>query len=1388
MGDRPAKRLRMGGGLTVQEIAGDKLTATAKEKWGSEKVEFSREVVKEIYTQELNGNSDEAPSLRRVMVLEVSQYLEKYLWPNFDPEEAVYEEVMSAVLMVNEKFREGMPPWNCFDSKKDLFPSFFQSVLKLKDHDGMRMHEKTAYLMFMINSFQSLENEMVRSQVLKLVSLPLWHSLSSGRLKLELHAHPALSKRWSRLAKKESKQAKSNPAHVPITQKPEATLIPALLSMFLNALDSCLKPTTMDTDDGRDGGEAEELSGVDLGVVRFCERFVEFLVDLLSQLPTRRFVRTVLDDRAILVRCKMSDLYRRPEGSLFIQLVDHLDFYVNFNVDDHTGEPQTEEQVVASHYEKLTQLQRLAFRHWHSNVPELAFLHCAEVQKRATLWKLLSKLPGEGLHKLVTKQLKIVDPDDVAAQRVDFLKEVVVNKYEKRRLQREAVNAMPLYPMEAVLWDKNQVPTDHYTGEGCLALPKLNLQFLSFHDYLLRNFNLFRLEATYEIQEDIADVLGRMGATLDEDGNTKFRGWARMATPITAYKISQVQKPRIGEDKPASVLAEVTFDTTGLRGEIRSQWDDLKQHDVVFLLTVRPPEEEAAASMYSDGQEPDPRQKYGLAYVRGCEVIEVKDAEGKLMNDFTGRVKPDEWKPPKGFVRTLVVAMDAAQYQIDMNMMAERNCEDVYGSFNLLMRRKPKENNFKAVLESIRDLMNEECTVPEWLHDIFLGYGDPAAADYKNMEGCLDTIDFKDTFLDAQHVKESFPDRTVRFTSDAGSDVENPKPPFRVTFPPSEEKQTLQVQAYTPPDPGPYPQNQPAMNSVRFTPVQVEAIRSGVQPGLTMVVGPPGTGKTDTAVQIMHILYHNCPGQRTLLITHSNQALNDLFQKIMERDVPARYLLRLGMGEQDLDTDLDFSRVGRVNAMLARRLELLAEVEKMAKQVGAPEDMAYTCETAGHFWLLHVLSRWEKFVAQCDRSSSTTCVKDFFPFKEYFSDAPQPLFEGQSVEDDMEKARGCFRHLKTMFQELEECRAFELLKGQADRVNYLMTKQAKIVAMTCTHAALKRREFLSVGLKYDNLLMEESAQILEIESFIPMLLQKEEDGVSRLKRVILIGDHHQLPPVVKNTAFQKYSHLDQSLFTRFVRLGTPYIELDAQGRARPSLANLYNWRYRNLGDLPLVSDREEYKIANAGFAYDYQFIDVPDFEGKGESEPTPFFYQNLGEAEYIVRVYQFMRLLGYPARKISILTTYNGQKHLLRDVIERRCVGHPAFGRPYKVTTVDKYQGQQNDYILLSLVRTKAFGHLRDVRRLIVATSRSRLGLYAFGRQSLFSNCYELQPTFRQFMERPTQLELVKGEGFDTCKRKAGEPVDSNKMPGVEAMDALVQQMTWEWNASRQQN
>jgi len=136
-----------------------------------------------------------------------------------------------------------------------------------------------------------------------------------------------------------------------------------------------------------------------------------------------------------------------------------------------------------------------------------------------------------------------------------------------------------------------------------------------------------------------------------------------------------------------------------------------------------------------------------------------------------------------------------------------------------------------------------------------------------------------------------------------------------------------------------------------------------------------------------------------------------------------------------------------------------------------------------------------------------------------------------------------------------------------------------------------------------------------------------------------------------------------------------------QGRARPTICELYNWRYEKLGNLPHTSTWPEFRFANAGLVWDYQLIDVGDFNGVGESEPSPHFFQNLAEAEYCVALFMYMRLLGYPAEKISILTTYNGQKHLIRDVIENRCANNPLIGRPSKVTTVDRFQGKSRNRV-----------------------------------------------------------------------------------------------------------
>ena len=59
---------------------------------------------------------------------------------------------------------------------------------------------------------------------------------------------------------------------------------------------------------------------------------------------------------------------------------------------------------------------------------------------------------------------RLVDEDDCWADRPDFLTEVMLATYERRRFQTDFINQMPLYPTERLLWDENQVPSVHYTG------------------------------------------------------------------------------------------------------------------------------------------------------------------------------------------------------------------------------------------------------------------------------------------------------------------------------------------------------------------------------------------------------------------------------------------------------------------------------------------------------------------------------------------------------------------------------------------------------------------------------------------------------------------------------------------------------------------------------------------------------------------------------------------------------------------------------------------------------------------------------------------------------------------------------------------------------------
>ena len=289
---------------------------------------------------------------------------------------------------------------------------------------------------------------------------------------------------------------------------------------------------------------------------------------------------------------------------------------------------------------------------------------------------------------------------------------------EKRTSQLDELNAMPLYPTEDVIWNENLVPNDFHQQvitDRCLSLPKLNLQFLTLHDYLLRNFNLFRLEAAYELRQDIEDACIRLRPYFSyAEQCVCFGSSSRMAQQIQNFSLIEVGKPNVGETAPSRVRADITLDLENLKNEIRTEWESLRKHDIGFLVSLKPTN---VTELHYDRKGSFLKQT-GLVAVRGCEIEGILNDDGKIINEDSQN------KKFTGFIRTYRVILDSNQYKIDFeNLNKIESKEDIYNSFNVFVRRRPKENNFKAVLESIRDLMNTNFVVPIWLRDLLLGYG-----------------------------------------------------------------------------------------------------------------------------------------------------------------------------------------------------------------------------------------------------------------------------------------------------------------------------------------------------------------------------------------------------------------------------------------------------------------------------------------------------------------------------------------------------------------------------------------------------------------------------------------------------------------------------------------
>ncbi|KAL4941600.1 hypothetical protein BDV06DRAFT_235995 [Aspergillus oleicola] len=292
-----------------------------------------------------------------------------------------------------------------------------------------------------------------------------------------------------------------------------------------------------------------------------------------------------------------------------------------------------------------------------------------------------------------------------------------------------------------------------------------------------------------------------------------------------------------------------------------------------------------------------------------------------------------------------------------------------------------------------------------------------------------------------------------------------------------------------------------------------------------------------------------------------------------------------------------------------------------------------------------------------------------------------------------------FRELLVYYA--ENCRNMQIGGWERD---HLILQNVRVLGMTTTGLS-KYRALLS-SLKPRIVLIEEAAEAIEGPIAAACL--------DSLQQLILVGDHQQLRGhcAVQDLEGEPFN-LDVSMFERLVKNGMKYVTLQRQRRMAPEIRQLLTPIYGQLQDHDSVNEHEEVPGMGSfrSFLFSHEWSESFDDMASKYNEK---------EAEMVVEFFVYLVLNNVPVKTITVLTFYNGQRKRILKLMKNHSY---LQGHYVKVVTVDSYQGEENDVVILSLVRngTQGMGFLSVANRVCVALSRARRGFYMFGNKDLLA-------------------------------------------------------------------
>jgi len=298
------------------------------------------------------------------------------------------------------------------------------------------------------------------------------------------------------------------------------------------------------------------------------------------------------------------------------------------------------------------------------------------------------------------------------------------------------------------------------------------------------------------------------------------------------------------------------------------------------------------------------------------------------------------------------------------------------------------------------------------------------------------------------------------------------------------------------------------------------------------------------------------------------------------------------------------------------------------------------------------------------------------------------------------------------------------------RIKEELFSEARVISCTLVGSANK----ILNGMKFSTLFIDEAAQALEAACWI---------AIRKAGRVIFAGDHQQLPPTIKCYEAAK-AGLDRTLMQQIAETKPECVTLlKVQYRMNDAIMTFSSkWFYHGeLKSDPLVKNRSILDldtpivwINTEGQDYNEEFISE-SFGRINKPEANLCIEQLKSYIEKIGKERIFMEKIDF-----GLISPYKAQVQYLRQLMKKDSFLRP-FRRLISINTVDGFQGQERDVMMISLVRANEngeIGFLRDLRRMNVAMTRARMKLIILGDASTLTK----HPFYRKLYHYITKGEF----------------------------------------------